>query len=201
MLRSVAPVFSPDSSRVALPVFRGGECFVVVDGEEWPYHTVGYIAPLIFSADSARLAYRIHANGSSPKRGECVVLDGKPHRRFTRAGFNMVFSPDSRHLAYRATSDQSLLQLTGMGRDALVVDGRAISRHKSIRGPGPIFSPDSKRIAYVVAHRGGQQSVVINGTPGTPFDRIWSLTFDTPDALHYIARDPTGLYLVEEKLH
>jgi len=73
----------------------------------------------------------------------------------------MYTSPDARRIVYRTT------------HRVIVVDGKA---NKSFDGfdfknPGPIFSPDSKRVAYK-ARRKGKWHVVCDGNESEPYNAI-----------------------------
>ena len=67
----------------------------------------------------------------------------------------------------------------------------------------PVFSPDSKRVAYD-AQVGNKRVVVIDGKEGKAYDdlpRGSRIVFDSADSLHYLAmKEGRSVYLVEEKL-
>ncbi|MCS7188072.1 MAG: hypothetical protein RMK89_14145, partial [Armatimonadota bacterium] len=65
-----------------------------------------------------------------------------------------------------------------------------------------IFSPDSKRFAYV-AVRGEKQFVVVDGVEGEEYDgflRGSKLVFDSPNRLHTLARRGDEIFLVEVEI-
>ncbi len=110
---------------------------VVVDGQ--PSHP-GYDQlgenSLVFSDDGARIGYVVGYD-----RGQAVVVDGKPHRSyFGILQGSLVFSPNGKRAAY--------LVLDTLNRAALVVDGYAAPKVGIISDSVPLFSPDSKHIAY-----------------------------------------------------
>ena len=76
-----------------------------------------------------------------------------------------------------------------------------------------VFSPDSKRLAYVAERyyggwwSGGKKNfVVVDGREGSQYDGIFLpldggvVTFDSPGQLHYIALKANGFYLVKERI-
>ena len=80
----------------------------------------------------------------------------------------LVFSPDSRHLAYPVERG---------GRWSVVRDGRSGREWDGVAGL--VFSPESGRLAYA-ALDGAEWRVVVDETPGKPFDSLvaGSLAFD-----------------------
>jgi len=69
---------------------------------------------------------------------------------------------------------------------------------------GPIFSPDSKRVAYG-AFLEGKGFVVVDGEEGKSYDGIITsvgggIIFDSSDSLHYLAVKGSDVFLVEEKI-
>ena len=64
----------------------------------------------------------------------------------------------------------------------------------------PIFSPDSKRVAYR-ARSGNKDFIVIDGVEGQQYEAVLSkIIFDNPNNIHYIAMSDKKIYLVEEVL-
>jgi hypothetical protein len=119
------PLFSWDSKRLAFVARRGNECFVVIDdkvsepyatedesGRQWP------VASMVFSPDSAHVAYQVHGND-----GIRVVVDGNAHGPYDDVTlpdgrkvwgiWEFMFSPDSRHFAYRARNGEKMLACAG----------------------------------------------------------------------------------------
>ena len=83
-----------------------------------------------------------------------VVLDGKPLAAHDRATA-LVFSPDSKHLAYAASAD---------GQWFVVVNEKQQPPH--VRVGEPVFSPDSQRLAYI-ALEADQRRTVGSGAPSS----------------------------------
>ena len=109
----------------------------------------------------------------------------------------------------------------------VVADGRESKGYDDIEGRSLIFSPDSRRVAFVglaTKRRWGvfktihSHTVVIDGQDGENYDAIipppgegsinfmiapsggGSINFDSYDQFHYIARKGNQLLLVEERL-
>ena len=194
-----SPVFSPDGQRLAYVAHAGGKQFVVVDGIE---QQVRYdeLKEILFSPDSRRLAY---VAGVSDQR--CVVVDGEEEKRYGDILGGVVFSPDGSRMAYAA---EVLPFYAVLGpvvsvrqeiKNALVVvDGTEGKRYNQIGRAHLIFSPDSKRVAYV-AQAGGLQFVVVDGHEHARTSLVLegSLTF-SPDGEHiaYVARTRDEKYTV-----
>jgi Tol biopolymer transport system component len=108
----VQPHFSPDSRHIAYMVFDGTQHFLALDGDK---HAVGNASfGPVFSPDSKRVACvaRGQTNshegfgGGTDAKGR-VYLDFVPGKEYDRIGClrddddrRVVFSPDSRHIAY-----------------------------------------------------------------------------------------------------
>jgi Tol biopolymer transport system component len=162
--------FSPDSRRLAyvaasdvvrppkvggLPVAVGGKQFVVVDGVEGKqYDRIVPIGPdenshvlsVFFSPDSKRVAYVAEQEGQ-----QFVVVDGIEGRRYDRVVPLRLVLPHymrqldrSQHFAYPPGAFES---------------------------GATVFSPDSRRVAYM-AHRGGKQFVVVDEVEGKDHEAI-----------------------------
>jgi hypothetical protein len=68
----------------------------------------------------------------------------------------------------------------------------------------PIFSPDSKKIAYVV-QKDSKNLVVINGNEEKLYDRILitgdkHLNFNSKNRLFYVAMDRNKIYYIEKSI-
>ena len=95
-------------------------------------------------------------------------IDGPEHDRIGQD--SVVFSPDSRRLAYIARR----------GRDSfvqfVVVDGVPGKPYDGIIGSGLAFSPDSKHVVYGTG-RGGKGFVVVDGHECWEYDGFLSGLF------------------------
>jgi Tol biopolymer transport system component len=168
-----APVFSPDSRRVAYGAARGDKGLVVVDGIE--REVDGRIYRLMFSPDSRHVAYEVVRGfpNSTLSGKESFAVDGVEGKAYDLKqsigglrGF--VFSPDSRRVAYVAELPCRDPQ-TGLGKEFVVVDGVEGKEYDLIYLEGskdtPLFSPDSRRVAYM-ARLGGKLFMVVDGVEG-----------------------------------
>ncbi len=139
-------VISPDGLRVAYAVSMGTfNRLFDRDGK-----TLGEIAPL-----GARTF---------------VVVDEKAGPEVSALGEKLVFSPDSKHLAYRALVNDG---------EAMIIDGH-VERAFDQVGDTPVFSADGKHCAY--AARDGQDwYMVLDGQIQQPsFDLVSAPVF-SPD--------------------
>jgi Tol biopolymer transport system component len=135
-----AMIFSPDSKKLAYfaqPKWNRSSCIVVNGVEGKTYDDTGFAS---FSPDSSQLAYSARRRAKDGPGKERAVIDGKEGSDYETLSA-IVFSPDSRHSAYLASSGGSSLV-----RDGAVEDGHGRFKEDEI----PVFSPDSKRLAYAV---------------------------------------------------
>jgi hypothetical protein len=185
---------------------------VVVDGEKGPDHKAVGIFP-VFSPDGRRVAYaaadRSHSLTSFLKSAatfpvrplglsERIVIDGTEGKHYDEVG-TPVFSPDGRHVAYRAfhknrwhmvvdntegdeyesmlnspifsPDNQRVSYIAGRGKKLLVVNGPQASEVSAPAGGYLVFSPDGRRLACVLV-RGRQGSVYVDGVEGAAYDSI-----------------------------
>lgn len=160
----VQRVFSPDGSKLAYPVFEKGKARFVVEGRKHPeFEGVGI--DFVFSPDGKHNAYF-----ASTREGRVLVVDGAVKTRVEGNVDHMLdFSPDSQRLLYGVMkTDQSCY---------IVVDDQKGPVYQSIGAGGPppgvtaepavyaVFSPDSKRVAYL-AKRDGRFLIVVDGVEG-----------------------------------
>jgi hypothetical protein len=128
----------------------------------------------------------IHANGFSRDAETAnLIIDGEPAPVDHRVS-SVAFSPDGSSWAYTATIREEL-----MFRHVVVRDGRQIHVSSTSGEPRLTFGPDSRRLAYTVAHGYASWALAIDGeeAPNTydvlPFEA--RLVFDSPSELHTIA--------------
>ncbi len=143
--------FSPISGRVFYSARVGERRFVIEDGKE----NKTYASLPTFSPDGKRFAYiGTKKNQKIGRTDYYVNLDGKEGKSYFSVK-NLVFSPDSRTIAYIA--ELRWPEIRGNAPGTFVVVGeKEGKRYNSINfGPGsptpstpPLFSPDSKKIAY-----------------------------------------------------
>lgn len=178
------PAFSPDSRHVAYEAWRAGKMFVVTDGVEGEaFDEVNdYFR---FSPDGKRMVYLAKRAGR-----QFLVVDGKATAYDEITDFK--FSPDSKRLLVKARRANTIL---------MILEGEAPKEYAlSPAGQGKdfqmVFSPDSKRAAWISEHS-GKHFVVCDGAEGKPFDEVHDLQF-TSDAKHlvYAARRGGKVVLV-----
>lgn len=144
-------VFSPDSKRVAYIAKSGSDSRVVADNQEGDAYESILDGSVTISPNSQRLAYIVRT-----KSGSNVVIDGKEEKRFERIKYqevsggqcipvippasSLVFSPDSRRLAYVVEVD---------GKSRVIVDGNEGHSFDEILPFRPVFSADSKQLSYI----------------------------------------------------
>jgi Tol biopolymer transport system component len=188
-------IFSPDSKHLACAARIGQKWSVVIDGRAGREHDL--VDKLIFSPDSKRFAYLalreplgavlngqlwhgtiINANegtvyGSAVEYGAklSAVVDGQPGPEYDVFLMDsLIFSPDSRHLAYAV----------GNGRKrSVVLDGRPSPEYDGLRKDSMIFSSDSKHLAY--AAKSGRKWSVVDGQRGPEYDGVATPIF-SPDS-------------------
>jgi WD40 repeat protein len=184
-------VFSPDSKHLAYGAKTGNNWFIVADGIPGkPYDSIGDI---VFSPDSKHLAYVARLGLGGPGARGFVVLDGVEGKQYESAhvinpAFNLAFSPDSNHLAYAVEGKPTYitrgLEYTGF----VIVDGevKEITEGNVQR---LLFSPDSKRLAYVELLPPGMPEpryfIVVDGEKGKKYEYIDDFVF-SPDSKHVI---------------
>jgi hypothetical protein len=179
--------FSPDSRRLAYAAAQApdGRQFVVVDEVAGPeYDGIGQDS-LRFSPDSRRLAY-----GARRGNAWCMVIDGQEQPEYDGLATPLVFSPDSRRWAYVARRGH------GPGtKDHVVVDGVEGQSYDGTTAGTPLFSPDSRRLAFGAA-RGDKMFAVVDGEEGPAYQGVECLTF-SPDSARvaYVAHRPAGGFL------
>jgi Tol biopolymer transport system component len=144
-----APVFSPDSKRVAYAARNGKRWSVVVDGQVGAEFDRIPGLP-VFSPDSKRFAY----TGLLGKQGRLVV-DGKDVGLDYDQSGSPVFSPDGKGLAYLAERGK---------QSFVVVDGQPCLGLGGYVGGPVVFSPDGKRLTYL-AGRKKQAFFMVDGQP------------------------------------
>jgi hypothetical protein len=91
------------------------------------------------------------------------------------------------------------------GKIFSVVDGQEGKRYYDIDAGSLIFSPDSKRVAYIGKAR-SKMFVTVDGQEGNQYDSVvltgfgGRLVFDSTDSLHYLAVKDDKIYVVKRNL-
>lgn len=185
-------VFSSDGKRTAYTGRNGQQWFLVVDGKVEAKIEGIVDGTLTFSPDGKRLACAV----AKPDRSAYILVDGKsgpvhdgiggsmppgvaPNRASMQtvyalgSGTSVLFSPDSRRIAYLAHSGR-------MKR--VYVDGKADEIEMDSLVGGMVFSDDSKRLAYE-GRQGNNFFLVVDGKKGTDYDALGYFGF-SPDGNH-----------------
>ncbi len=175
-----ALAFSPDSRRLAYAAHDGKKSFVVVDGKPGPQFASVEGESITFSDDGKRLGY---IAVEAEKR--FVVVDGLQGPKFDNVRY-LRFSPDGKHVAYAAEENSG----TPEWKSFIVLDGQIGTKHQGGNTNSPLFSPDSKRLAYAT---GEKQTgfVVVDGQAGPEYQTPPSLIVFSPDSkrLAYVANN------------
>jgi len=177
---------SPDNRRFAYLDFdKNSKQCLVVDGKQQggKYDSYG-IDNIVFSPDSKRVAYGAMEWFEPPqeerRKGKqvvsqqtmfCIVVDGKKGKHYRNIGAVEVFSPDSRHIAYRAQVDSQW---------CIVYDGKEGKTYKQVGDP--VFSPDNAHFAYE-AQIGSQACIVLDGKEGKLYDDVTDPIFNADSKL------------------
>jgi Tol biopolymer transport system component len=194
---------SPDNRHLAyLAVekkFLGGvKWFVVLDGKEQKRYDYIGIKSLVFSPDSRRTAY--------------VALSGKINMPGVREGSKQffmrksdIFSSDAEMFVVVDGEDEKHYNEVGS-----TITGKASDLTFFIAAP-PVFSPDSKHLAYVAQEKGtGGLFVVVDDKKGKHYEWIGNLVQSSalqvgnpifsPDSQHvaYVAQKAKKVFVVQD---
>lgn len=167
---SGSPIFSPDSRHVAYIASRKDKWFVVLDGVEGKEYNGAF--SLTFSPDSSRLAFVAYGD-----HGVIVVDNGGESKEYGSVE-TLAFSPDSKRLAFIAEplrpqrpGDNGVDELLPFF--LVVVDGVDSKEYMGINKSAPVFSPDSKHVAYAApVDKWTRWTIVLDGVEGNKYDKI-----------------------------
>lgn len=179
--------FSPDGKRFAYEMSHPTNEFVSLP----PYSVPAEWADITQAPPPPADVKSIVLHGFTPRS---VVLDGQAGRGYASVATpTLLFSPDSKHLAYVAVPVTTKNPTKGPG--LVVLDGVETRVYDDVFSD-LVFSPDSRRLAFVVLKQGKKHVVICNcplegsgeGQVGRAYDRIVEgLTF-TPDSKQVVYR-------------
>lgn len=223
--------FVPGAARVAYVAKReAGEGkgleSLVVDGTVGPGLPAIDDATLAFSADGARHAFR--AKGAE---GDLVVVDGAAGKAYPKGKVSPpVFSGDGRHVAYAVTTTPGFVVTDGNegksydgvtppvaapkgprfaygarrgDRTVVVAGAEEGPEFLDVSAPGPVFSPDGARVAYVGMKAPKDVRVVVDGKESPAYGRAggehlrWSP--DGTRLAYWAGRGPKPFWVVDGK--
>jgi Tol biopolymer transport system component len=164
---------SPDGKSVVSILKKDRKDTMIVNGKEDPTFDAISSEPSakpVFSPDSRHFAYVGRTGGPGEDfhghpimndletGNSTVVLDGKvgPPYRYIE---NLIFSPDSQHLAY-------VVWKSGTSR-AVVLDGKEGAEYGYVYPP--VFSADGRHLAYLVWNN-GVSFMVLDGQKGPEYE-------------------------------
>jgi len=155
--------FSPDSKQLAYAASKEGKWFLVLNGEKGKNYDD--ITRITFSPDSQKLAFVATNDGKS-----FVVLNDKEGKSYDYIFWEPTFSSDSGQLAYGASEGGNMF---------VVVNNKEEKKYSKVFNL--VFSPDSKKLAYVARDKEKGATVVVNGKEGKYYEDASNITF-SPDS-------------------
>ena len=195
-------VFSPDGTQLVYEArqeikdgkkFRSHYSMVLNEKEGKWYNSV---SSFVFSSDGKSKAYIAKEGNDYYGSNYFVVVNDQEGTREHSVSIPLIFSPDVQRLAYRSSGQTTQLRV--------VVDNSAGEYY--YQTSAPIFSPDSKHVAYSGSHESEYAKdqkffVVRDGVPGKKFDSVHNITF-SPDSKYvaYGAKQGNDLYWNVEPL-
>jgi hypothetical protein len=161
---------------------RGGK--EEVQAAKVPFYDMG--ASLMYTADGKHMAYIVKA----PPHGFSAMVHNGVQGTGTYesiSNYQMAISPDGQSVAYNFShaNDHGL-----MLNDKVLYKGSRWNDGTDSRIDSLTFSPDSKRLAYIIDVP-GKKAVVCDGKDLTPIDRATALLF-SPDSRHLVYQAPSA---------
>jgi hypothetical protein len=175
-------VFSPNSKRVGcVAIGTDNDHFVVVDGTMGPHYGYIGVRNFRFTPDSKSFAYTV---SKGPR--DAIVVDNKELRPTHPMLGEIAHSPDSAHFAYMLSPGSIFW---GMEKWYVVLDGRRLRAPSYEYARDLTFSPDSKRLAYVVS----DDTLIVDRKAHPRYNLVTDITF-SPDSrrLMYVANTGRG---------
>jgi WD40-like Beta Propeller Repeat len=192
---SNSPVFTPDGRHSAWHAKVGDKQVLVRDGKI-ASDQMDFVGNPLFSPDGTRLSFWAY-EGEYPEQREFLVVEGIEGPRFDDTAL-WHFSPDSRHLAYRATEG---------GKSFLVLDHTPGPPVDDLRLPpccGPFpgafdFSPDSNHVA-AVAILGAQMRPLVDERLGPTFERLAQPVFQGDGTVSFFGFRENSIFRIRATL-
>ncbi|MCY2930754.1 MAG: tetratricopeptide repeat protein [Planctomycetota bacterium] len=169
------PVFRSDNRLACIGFSRKIGSRLIVDGVPGESTWESYIAgSLLASPTGARTAFIEDLSHDPPPAAQLrYVIDGVGQKVFDRVSPDILFSPDGRRFAYRAMHEKAW---------AMIVDGQIYPAGR-MAAP-PVFSSDSKHVAYGATNLEGRGIVVRDGEVLGPFELQSPKYAWSPDGTH-----------------
>ena len=205
------PQFSPDGASLVYATDRGGSMELwlrtLATGADRQLTRSGGAALPAWTPDGARIVFQVQRGlGTEIQAVDVTTGDTKPIRANLFQPSRASFSPDGRYLAvaalransakYREGRNDILIIATDGSPDRWVIPpaGRGIGA----RGiDGPVWSPDGKRMAFIVDGLAWSQPVDATGEPAGPpirhSDELANSLSWTGDAGHLVFQATEGL--------
>jgi hypothetical protein len=176
---------SPDRLHRVEVIEQGGHQHLQIDNEPPKSYRGVALETIRFSEDSKHLVYAAKIDS-----GWVIVVDSVRSRPWAGIG-EVLFSADQR-LAYVANDS---------GRWRVIHEGAPSPLFEAVMQGSLTFSPDGRRLAFVVAEGDGFRTV-LDGELGPLYQAIGALRFDTEGKrLAYVAKREGEQYLsLNEKL-
>ncbi|MCG3137312.1 MAG: hypothetical protein HJJLKODD_01156 [Phycisphaerae bacterium] len=173
---------SPDGQHFAFiarkATAESNALFVITDRKEYgPYGSVERDS-IFFTPDSQRVCFVAEEESNDAVQGRALLIFGDqtygPYRYIEFK--SVVLSPDYQRVACRITTGPN-------ATPAIMVDGQISKTYDRVRQP--VFSPDSKRLAFLAEFK-GHALVVVDGQENRPVRHIADLgVVFSPDSQHY----------------
>ncbi len=167
------PVFSPDGKKIAFLSGPRQKQVLVIGERELGRRFGTVLGNAVFSPDGSQIAFPAESLTRSRKNALVSIDDDPAPGGDTpyEAVIHLTFSPDGRRFAFVAETQQPLLV------SFVICDGKAEATYGQIQKP--VFSPDSKRLAYA-AYEKGLWYPVVDGKKGPGYFEMGNLAW-SPD--------------------
>jgi Tol biopolymer transport system component len=195
--------FSPDSKHFAYLAKSGEDWFIVIDGAEGKkYNQSAPRSAVFFSPDSQHTAFALK---------NVIVVDKTEYKtKYPLGTYTLIFSPDSKRTAYMEVSPY--IGELGVFNYSINIDGDESPEYTGLGWAGktseiyqPVFSPDSKHVAYCTLKRDEEGKAnklfVVDTTEVETGMEPWCApVFDSPTKFHYVGTKDDKVFLVEVEI-